>query len=215
MQGGRSQHGFTPGPPKSAHQITGSSDWLRRFFMESKVKILGHPVHPVLIVFPLGLLVTAVIFDILYLATGNTIFPTIALRHRRRDHRRAAGSHLRPDRLAGAAIRDPGEIGWAGSRHRQRHPGDPVRDQLAAALAGCRPHPRGTGLDFLVCGGRPRTGDRLAGRGDGVPSAGGRRPGANLDAPSSLSSTPASTPMMGGAVAGRAAGRGGRARCQG
>jgi uncharacterized membrane protein len=35
---------------------------------------MGHSIHPVLIVFPLGLLSTAVIFDILYLITGNTDF---------------------------------------------------------------------------------------------------------------------------------------------
>src|SRR5512133_2578604 len=46
--------------------------------MESKFKILGHPVHPMLIVFPVGLFVTAVIFDILYLATNNTVFPTVS-----------------------------------------------------------------------------------------------------------------------------------------
>jgi len=34
--------------------------------MESKVKVAGHPVHPMLIVFPLGLLATAVRFDIIY-----------------------------------------------------------------------------------------------------------------------------------------------------
>jgi uncharacterized membrane protein len=39
--------------------------------MESHVKFLGHPVHPMLIVYPLGLLSAAVIFDLLYLATGN------------------------------------------------------------------------------------------------------------------------------------------------
>jgi uncharacterized membrane protein len=33
--------------------------------MESKAKLLGHPIHPMLIVFPLGLLATAVIFDII------------------------------------------------------------------------------------------------------------------------------------------------------
>jgi uncharacterized membrane protein len=38
--------------------------------MESKVKFAGHPVHPMLIVFPLGLLSTAVIFDIIYLVSG-------------------------------------------------------------------------------------------------------------------------------------------------
>jgi len=46
--------------------------------MESKTKFLGHPVHPMLIVFPLGLLATAVIFDILYLLTGNELFPIVS-----------------------------------------------------------------------------------------------------------------------------------------
>ena len=41
-----------------------------------RVKFLGHPVHPMLIVFPLGLLATAVIFDILYLIFNNALFPT-------------------------------------------------------------------------------------------------------------------------------------------
>jgi uncharacterized membrane protein len=40
--------------------------------MESKVKFAGHPVHPMLIVFPLGLLATAVIFDIIYLVSNNS-----------------------------------------------------------------------------------------------------------------------------------------------
>jgi uncharacterized membrane protein len=31
--------------------------------MESKAKALGHPIHPMLVVFPLGLLVSTVIFD--------------------------------------------------------------------------------------------------------------------------------------------------------
>lgn len=39
--------------------------------METRFKLLGHPVHPMLIVFPLGLLATAVIFDALYLVGGN------------------------------------------------------------------------------------------------------------------------------------------------
>jgi uncharacterized membrane protein len=33
--------------------------------MESKAKLLGHPIHPMLVVFPLGLLVTATIMDVL------------------------------------------------------------------------------------------------------------------------------------------------------
>src|SRR5688500_893729 len=39
--------------------------------METRLKLLGHPVHPMLIVFPLGLLSTAVVFDVLYAVTGN------------------------------------------------------------------------------------------------------------------------------------------------
>ncbi len=46
--------------------------------MESKAKALGHPIHPMLIVFPLGLLVAAVAFDIIYLVTGNTTFAVVA-----------------------------------------------------------------------------------------------------------------------------------------
>ena len=40
--------------------------------MESRVKLAGHPIHPMLIVFPLGLLATAVVFDIIYLVSSNT-----------------------------------------------------------------------------------------------------------------------------------------------
>ena len=35
------------------------------------MKLLGHPVHQILIVFPVGLLVTAFIFDVIGMATGN------------------------------------------------------------------------------------------------------------------------------------------------
>jgi uncharacterized membrane protein len=40
--------------------------------MESKAKFLGHPVHPMLIVFPLGLLATAVAFDIVGLSSSDS-----------------------------------------------------------------------------------------------------------------------------------------------
>jgi uncharacterized membrane protein len=39
--------------------------------MESKAKLFGHAIHPIMIVFPLGLLGTAAIFDALYLFTLN------------------------------------------------------------------------------------------------------------------------------------------------
>ena len=39
--------------------------------MESKVKLFGHPVHPMLIPFPLGLLGTAVLFDVIDAIAGE------------------------------------------------------------------------------------------------------------------------------------------------
>ena len=39
--------------------------------MKAKATLLGHPIHPMLIVFPLGLLPVASIFDIIYLSTHN------------------------------------------------------------------------------------------------------------------------------------------------
>jgi uncharacterized membrane protein len=39
--------------------------------MESRAKLFGHPIHPILIPFPLGLLTTSVIFDAVYLLTGD------------------------------------------------------------------------------------------------------------------------------------------------
>jgi len=38
--------------------------------MESKAKLFGHAIHPMLIVFPLGLLSMSVIFDLIHFATG-------------------------------------------------------------------------------------------------------------------------------------------------
>ena len=46
--------------------------------MESKVKSLGHPLHPMLVNFPLGLLVTSAVFDIIHWVTGNGYWSGIA-----------------------------------------------------------------------------------------------------------------------------------------
>lgn len=46
--------------------------------MEARAKLFGHAIHPILIVFPLGLLATAVVFDIVFLLTGNPTFGTVA-----------------------------------------------------------------------------------------------------------------------------------------
>ena len=39
--------------------------------MAGKINVLGHPVHPMVIVFPLGLLPAAVACDIIYLVHGG------------------------------------------------------------------------------------------------------------------------------------------------
>ena len=39
--------------------------------MESRARLFGHPIHPILIPFPLGLLTTSVAFDVVYLLTGD------------------------------------------------------------------------------------------------------------------------------------------------
>jgi uncharacterized membrane protein len=46
--------------------------------MESKAKLFGHSVHQMLIVFPLGLLAIAVVFDIIGLSTHNGTWFTIS-----------------------------------------------------------------------------------------------------------------------------------------
>jgi uncharacterized membrane protein len=46
--------------------------------MESRAKLFGHPIHQMLIVFPLGLLATALMFDIVQLVTGDGYWSEIA-----------------------------------------------------------------------------------------------------------------------------------------
>jgi uncharacterized membrane protein len=46
--------------------------------MESRIKLLGHPVHPMLIVFPLGLLAMAVIFDLFAIGSDTGYWSEIS-----------------------------------------------------------------------------------------------------------------------------------------
>jgi len=46
--------------------------------MESRVKVAGHPLHQMLLVFPLGLLATAVVFDVIFLVTDNAAWTQAA-----------------------------------------------------------------------------------------------------------------------------------------
>jgi uncharacterized membrane protein len=47
--------------------------------MESRTKVMGHPVHPMLVVFPLGLFITSLVFDLLYVWNDNPTFAQVAL----------------------------------------------------------------------------------------------------------------------------------------
>ena len=46
--------------------------------MRAKARLFGHPIHQMLIVFPLGLLGTSLFFDIAYLVSGNSQWALIA-----------------------------------------------------------------------------------------------------------------------------------------
>ena len=46
--------------------------------MASGARAFGHPIHPTLIGLPLGLFVTAVVFDILRIITGNPTWSSVA-----------------------------------------------------------------------------------------------------------------------------------------
>ncbi len=45
--------------------------------MESRAKLLGHPVHPMLIVLPLGLFIGAVVFDAIAIARDSVSFANV------------------------------------------------------------------------------------------------------------------------------------------
>lgn len=46
--------------------------------MESKVRVFGHPLHQMLVVFPLGLLATSVVFDLIHLIGGSASAATVS-----------------------------------------------------------------------------------------------------------------------------------------
>ena len=46
--------------------------------MEARAKLFGHSIHQMLIVFPLGLLGTGVVFDLVFLSQGEQLFAAVA-----------------------------------------------------------------------------------------------------------------------------------------
>jgi uncharacterized membrane protein len=160
--------------------------------MESRVKLAGHPVHQMLIVFPLGLLATAVVFDVIFLVTDNPSWTMAAF------YMIGAGV------ITGLAAAVPGAVDWfavpRGTRAkriglihgvgnvivvtlfalswylRREQPAAPPTGAVVAGLLGA-------GLSVLTAW----LGGELVNRlGVGVDD------GAHLDAPSSLTGRPAS-----------------------
>ena len=168
--------------------------------MDARAKLFGHPIHQMLIVFPLGLLATAVIFDIVWLVRGT---PGWA----------AASYHMIPvGVVAGLVAALFGYIDWrgipTGTRARSigrlhglgnvvvvalfaaswwlRYQGDPLDPGTVAIVLGVL-----GALLALVTG---WLGGELVDRlGVGVDD------GAHLDAPSSLSGRPATAGAAQGA----------------
>jgi uncharacterized membrane protein len=164
--------------------------------MQSRVKLAGHPVHPMLIVFPLGLLYTAAAFDIIYLVTSAMRWTEVAY------YMIGAGV------IGGLTAAIPGWVDWAAipARTRAKRVGlahgvgnvivlglfalswmlrrpDPSQPPTGAIVAGV--------LGVVLISATAWLGGELVERlGVGVDD------GANLDAPNSLSEQPA-TPQAG------------------
>ena len=158
--------------------------------MESRVKLAGHPVHQMLIVFPLGLLATAVVFDVIFLVTDNVLWT------------QAAYFMIGAGVVTGLAAAVPGALDWLaiprGTRAKRiglihgvgnvlvvalfalswyLRSGQPASPPTEAVVAGLL----GAGLSVVTGWLGGELVDRL-----GV----GVDPGAHLDAPSSLSAMP-------------------------
>jgi len=159
--------------------------------MESRAKVAGHAVHPMLIVFPLGLLATAVVFDLIHLISGDVRWSEVAY------YLIGAGV------VGGLAAAVPGWIDWFAIPHgtrakriglihgvtntvvlvlfilswllRRENPGVPPTEAVVTGLAG----------GALAALGGWLGGELVERLGVGVDD------GAHLDAPSSLSELPA------------------------
>jgi uncharacterized membrane protein len=168
--------------------------------MESRVKLFGHPIHPMLIPFPIGLLATAVLFNVIYYFKDVSAFSWAAF------YMIAAGI------IAALIAAVFGIVDFlnipSGTRAKsiaQLHGGGNVTVVVLFAIAWLLrlPHPEDSQtlafiLELIGVGLLGFTGwlggelvDRL---GVGVDQ------GANLNAPSSLSGMPAAGPARTGAV---------------
>jgi uncharacterized membrane protein len=180
--------------------------------MESRARFAGHPLHPMFIVFPLGLLATAVIFDLIALVTHASRWTEVAY------YLIGAGV------IGGLAAAVPGWIDWLAIPARTRarriglihgvgnvvvlvlfvmswllrrdNPAEPPTEAVVAGLLGV----------VLVCMTGWLGGELVHRLGVGVDD------GAHLDAPSSLSALPAGAEHSSISRAGMSAGYGGTDR---
>jgi len=167
--------------------------------MESRAKVFGHPIHQMLIVFPLGLLVTSMIFDgIHYFGRHNPTWSGVSY------WMIVAGL------IGGVAAAVPGLIDWvavpSGTRAKAVGLWHGVGNVVVLALFGASlyfrwdtPHdPPGVALILSLCGLLLGTVTAWLG-GELVDRLGvGVDPGAHLDAPNSLTHPPPErTPAVG------------------
>ena len=68
--------------------------------MKAQATLLGHPIHPMLIVFPLRACHFAVIFDLIYWFTKNPTWAEVLLGYCSRHYWRIGCRRVRLDRLA-------------------------------------------------------------------------------------------------------------------
>lgn len=159
--------------------------------MESRVKILGHPLHQILIVFPLGLLITSVVFDGVYYFTYNPRWADISF------------WMIASGLVGGLLAAVPGVIDWAaipsGTRAKAIGTLHGLGNVVVLALFGASLYlrwdnpaaPPNVALLLSLCGVLLGAVTAWLG-GELVDRLGvGVDPGAHLNAPSSLSGRPA------------------------
>jgi uncharacterized membrane protein len=159
--------------------------------MESRIKLLGHPLHPMLIVFPLGLLLTAAAFDVVYLATGTTHWTMVSFRMMWAGALVGVLAAL-PGAIDWLAIPTGTRAKWIGGVHGFANLGALILYFiLIAARSGDPAHPTtlNLGVTFFAAGllllGGWLGGELVDRLGVGV------APGAHLNSPNSLSGRPA------------------------
>jgi uncharacterized membrane protein len=160
--------------------------------MRSRAKVAGHSLHQMLIVFPLGLLATAVVFDAIHLATGTARWAEVSY------------WMIVSGLVGGLVAAPPGIIDWAaiprGTRAKAVGTMHGLGNVVVLALFGAswylrreNPTAPGTAALALSFGGVALAvvtawlgGELVARLGVGVDD------GAHLNSPNSLSSRPAS-----------------------